>query len=386
MRREVDPDPPYCPQAALVDEETSRRTERRLARYRAKFEADKKLKQQQIIMAQRQQQQKMWMMGVGTLAAMALGWIYYKKYIRKDKRRQRLRGDGLPRDLVLNEETEEELQQVFDEAAKFARAFPDGLLDQRDQLMMYGLYKQAKEGDRNGDAPSKLNVVACAKYDSWGKFKGLPKPIAMKKYCEVVYHFSTGGESIYKGDDNADVNYDDDEQDNLDEDGCPINENGDDFGGGITAGMGAPRLSMMAGTPEKEQQIGNDSTPEVRLRKAAMSNDAELLEEVMEGECKMNDGDESGQTALHFAADRGSIDCLKLLIKNGADVNVMDCDGIGVLQTALSAGMNAESVRILLEAGADPDACDVDGDSPRMWVDEEGDSDMVDLFTAFPAR
>lgn len=100
----------------------------------------------------------------------------------------------------------------------------------------------------------------------------------------------------------------------------------------------------------------------------------------------MNDGDESGQTALHFAADRGSIDCLKLLVEAGANVNATDCDGIGVLQTALSAGLNVESVGILLEAGADPDACDADGDSPRMWVAEEGGKDVVELFALFPTR
>mmetsp|Transcript_52168 Transcript_52168/g.110878 ORF Transcript_52168/g.110878 Transcript_52168/m.110878 type:complete len:393 (+) Transcript_52168:98-1276(+) len=392
MRREVDPDP-YCPQAALVDEETNRRTERRLARYRARFEAEKLHREKMAALEQRRRQ-GMWMAG-GALFAVAVGWIWYRKYVQRGKRRRSGRGtggdDGLPRDLFFEEDdgvSEEELEQVFDEAAKAARKFPDGMLVQRDQLMLYGLYKQAKEGDRNVDAPSKLSVVAYAKYDSWGKFKGLPKQFAMKKYCEVVYHFSTGGKSAFcdgKGDENADVTYDDDDdQRDLDEDGCPVNEDGGDLGDTVT-GMGL-RPSTLSGSLDTGPQNKICSTPEQRLRDAAMSNDVASLQEIMGGECDKNGGDEAGQTALHFAADRGSIECLKLLVEAEANVNAADCDGIGVLQTALSSGLNAESVKILLEAGADPDACDVDGDSPRTWVENEGDADMVDLFASFPAR
>lgn len=45
--------------------------------------------------------------------------------------------------------TQDELRCDFDKAASVAKAFPDGFLDPRDQLMLYGLYKQAMNGDRN---------------------------------------------------------------------------------------------------------------------------------------------------------------------------------------------------------------------------------------------
>ena len=167
MRREVDPDF-YCPQAALIDEDTNRRAERRLARYRAKIasqETAAKLQQKDKIMTLKQRQQRLWMAG-GALVVVAFTWIWYKNYGgSRQKGREKRRGrrkytddgtvDGVARkQFVFGGEdeysrTEEELREEFEQAANVARSFSDSMLDQRDQLMLYGLYKQALEGDRN---------------------------------------------------------------------------------------------------------------------------------------------------------------------------------------------------------------------------------------------
>ena len=243
-----------------------------------------------------------------------------------------------------------------------------------------------------------MNVVAYAKYDAWGKFKGIPKQFAIRKYCEVVYHFANGGKSAYsdeKEGDNADIVYDESSESVIDEDGCPINED-DDMGGIMTGGMGLKPSTMAAVNAHANQQKEETDiiTPEMYLRYSAMDNNVAGLEEALKNdECNINGADEQGQTALHFAADKGSVDCIKLLIEAGANINAIDCDGIGILQTALCADLDFKVVRILLEAGADPDACDTDGDSPRMWVEEqffhmeeEGVENMNELFASFPQR
>jgi acyl-CoA-binding protein len=56
-----------------------------------------------------------------------------------------------------------------------------------DQLLeLYGLYKQATEGDVSGDRPGLLDLKGRAKYDAWTKRKGVSKEDAMKKYVAAV--------------------------------------------------------------------------------------------------------------------------------------------------------------------------------------------------------
>ncbi len=56
-----------------------------------------------------------------------------------------------------------------------------------DQLLdLYGLYKQATEGDVSGSRPGLLDLKGRAKYDVWAKRKGASKDDAMKKYVALV--------------------------------------------------------------------------------------------------------------------------------------------------------------------------------------------------------
>ena len=166
----MDPDF-YCPQAALVDEETHLRTERRLARYRARIKAARERQDRKTIyatMMASRQHQRLWMAGGAFAIAAALGLLWYERHSRRGRRR---RGVGDPpgsRDLVLVDddddgldEPDDELRQVFNEAASLARStIPCGALDRRDQLMLYGLYKQSTEGDRKeGGAVSRLLMM-----------------------------------------------------------------------------------------------------------------------------------------------------------------------------------------------------------------------------------
>ncbi len=53
-------------------------------------------------------------------------------------------------------------------------------------LKLYGLYKQATEGDNEAERPGGFDFKAAAKYNSWLAFKGKSKSEASQAYIELV--------------------------------------------------------------------------------------------------------------------------------------------------------------------------------------------------------
>jgi acyl-CoA-binding protein len=54
-------------------------------------------------------------------------------------------------------------------------------------LQLYGLYKQATDGDVNTDPPSNpFDFVAKAKYEAWSSHKGITTEAAKQKYAELI--------------------------------------------------------------------------------------------------------------------------------------------------------------------------------------------------------
>ncbi len=53
-------------------------------------------------------------------------------------------------------------------------------------LKLYGLFKQATEGDVQGDRPGMMNFKACAKYDAWAGLSGKSTEAAQEEYVNLV--------------------------------------------------------------------------------------------------------------------------------------------------------------------------------------------------------
>ncbi len=53
-------------------------------------------------------------------------------------------------------------------------------------LQLYGLYKQATEGDVRGSRPGMLDLKGRAKYDAWLACKGTSQAEAKAKYVSLV--------------------------------------------------------------------------------------------------------------------------------------------------------------------------------------------------------
>lgn len=57
-------------------------------------------------------------------------------------------------------------------------------------LKLYGLFKQATEGDNEEERPGGFDFKAAAKHNSWLNFKGKTKEEAAKEYQNLVKDLS----------------------------------------------------------------------------------------------------------------------------------------------------------------------------------------------------
>lgn len=53
-------------------------------------------------------------------------------------------------------------------------------------LKIYAFYKQATEGDNEGDKPSFTDIVGRAKWDAWTRLQGMEADEAQLAYVELI--------------------------------------------------------------------------------------------------------------------------------------------------------------------------------------------------------
>ncbi|MDX8388507.1 MAG: ankyrin repeat domain-containing protein [Ghiorsea sp.] len=88
---------------------------------------------------------------------------------------------------------------------------------------------------------------------------------------------------------------------------------------------------------------------------AAKNGDITTLEQLLTSGTDINNKDNTEKTALHIATKQAQLETMTWLIEHGADLNAQD----KWLSTSLHiAEKNVVQVRILLEAGADPNIKD----------------------------
>ena len=77
------------------------------------------------------------------------------------------------------------LQNLFEQAVSQSKTLPDQSND--NLLAIYGLYKQATEGDVNIEKPSNMfDFKGIAKFNAWEALKGISKEDAQNKYIQLI--------------------------------------------------------------------------------------------------------------------------------------------------------------------------------------------------------
>lgn len=82
-------------------------------------------------------------------------------------------------------------RKEFEEATVRVKTLPEQGPDVL--LELYGLYKQATEGDVTGKKPGMLDFRGRAKYEAWESRKGMTREAAMDAYVAVVDRLARGG-------------------------------------------------------------------------------------------------------------------------------------------------------------------------------------------------
>eukprot|EP00551_Chaetoceros_affinis_P005268 CAMPEP_0203684162 /NCGR_PEP_ID=MMETSP0090-20130426/47896_1 /ASSEMBLY_ACC=CAM_ASM_001088 /TAXON_ID=426623 /ORGANISM="Chaetoceros affinis, Strain CCMP159" /LENGTH=433 /DNA_ID=CAMNT_0050553329 /DNA_START=91 /DNA_END=1392 /DNA_ORIENTATION=+ len=338
---------------------------------------------------------------------------------RRRRRQQHTRtdydgdGDGSGDD----DETIQALKPAFDKACEMIKSpkISQSLsLSQNDQLMLYGLYKQAQSGNAASSVtppPSKLHLVAYAKYDAWTKFHDMPRDFAMMKYVEVVNHFchhrsssrpataeSLGGVSYATGrpesamtatsllfDDNDDIIYDDDDDDtddflsssddDDDDDDSDDNDDNGDAGSNSNSISNERRtkenrkLKSISVSKEEHSSLSSASTFSLSARQSTLishsteqsHSDSNIVSyDTSTGAGKRTATSTFTKATLLHASSTGDKESIQQCIDNGVDVNGRDESGQTALHLTADKGY-IDCVNLLLSNGADPNAADESG-------------------------
>ena len=83
-----------------------------------------------------------------------------------------------------------ELKEAFETATERAKELPHQPNDRL--LELYGLFKQAAEGDVSGEKPGMFDFKGAAKYDAWESRHGMTKEEAMQAYIDLVDRLAAG--------------------------------------------------------------------------------------------------------------------------------------------------------------------------------------------------
>lgn len=214
-------------------------------------------------------------------------------------------------DLEFSDEEDRELGKTFSVAAKYVAGNVDKF-DEGELLELYGWYKQSTSGNCEGNRPRIFQLTKRAKWDAWNKVRFTPKDQAMEKYIELVRAK------------------------------CPELTSSTE-----TASNSWVSVSTLK--PDHDDILEEDKTIFDHVQEQNFEKFIQALENCPD----VNELDDNGLSLIHWAADRGQDEMLRLLLKRPeVNVNVLDEDGQTPLHYAAFCG-HQKCAQVLLDAGAD---------------------------------
>ncbi len=119
---------------------------------------------------------------------------------------------------------------------------------------------------------------------------------------------------------------------------------------------------------------------ELDLINAAKESDIEKIKELIKQDIDINTCDSRGYTAMLWAAQKGNIDIVNLLIKNGANIEAKHEASRGYTPLIVAAINNhIEVAKMLIEHGANINSKNNNGNTALSVANEKGHTEIVEL-------
>jgi len=141
--------------------------------------------------------------------------------------------------------------------------------------------------------------------------------------------------------------------------------------------IGAAGAALEGAAEEEEEEEAEPATPIIA---AASAGDAEVLKQLIADKAAgVDDRDEEGRTALHFASGYGETECMTILLGAEADINGKDQNGNTPLHYSAGYG-DVEATKLLLEKGADVTLLNNDEKTAQQVAAMNEAEECVELF------
>lgn len=242
-------------------------------------------------------------------------------------------------------EVEDLLGEEFARATKFIER-SHNQFEQKELLKFYGFYKQATSGRCNVPKPGIFNLSGRAKWSSWNELGDMTKETAMKQY---IQHLS-----------------------GLKPEWDQSGESGDGFKPKDASWVSVSTFA------QEEDDLGADEKTVIDFIKEGKLEEVRKAVTSEEIRSIINELDDEGLGLIHWAADRGNVDILRLVIQVPAvNINLRDSGGQTALHYASSCG-NRDCVKLLVDAGADRTVADDEGET---CLDVAFDADIKAILT-----
>lgn len=241
-------------------------------------------------------------------------------------------------DAALEDLETSELEKKFNAAAAYLPSIVANL-DSKDLLEFYGLFKQSTVGPCNVSKPGIFSVQARQKWTAWHDLGQLAGDLAMQRYVDKL--------------------------DGIDSDWSRS------AGATTSDGQKRPSWVSVSTLQSMDVEAGPSTEPTTLIEHvkrenidailAFFSSSLSMNQTDEEKEEAINEYDDEGLAAVHWAADHGFAQILEILLNHGADVNRKDQQsGQTALHYAISCG-HGDCVQVLLKHGGNPTICDADG-------------------------